>query len=231
MLTALKHDTYYLNYILARICVRALPLADVCRMYGLVRYRPTSIQPNHGHTYVLLARTIYIRCIYGIFGRKITKYTVIYGVYVRFWPTLYIWLWPIPKVNTFIWLWSIPKVNSFMAMANTQGQYIHGYGQYPRSIHSYGYGQYLRPIKYGYGQYMAITWSNQNGVQFLLTLIPARPFSHTRLLMPELCIAKRATHNHHHIFALKWTLNNSVQPGVHLFCPPLSSFYPSLRLC
>jgi len=129
------------------------------------------------------------------------------------------------------WLCSIPKVDTFMAMANTQGQYIHGYGQYPRSIHSYGYGQYLRPIKYGYGQYMAITWSNQNGVQFLLTLIPARPFSHTRLLMPELCIAKRATHNHHHIFALKWTLNNSVQPGVHLFCPPLSSFYPSLRLC
>jgi len=37
-----------------------------------------------------LARTIYIRCIYGIFGREIIKYTVIYGVYIRFWPTLYI---------------------------------------------------------------------------------------------------------------------------------------------
>ena len=35
-----------------------------------------------------LARTIYIRCIYGTFGREITKYTVIYGVYIRFWPTL-----------------------------------------------------------------------------------------------------------------------------------------------
>ena len=35
-----------------------------------------------------MARTIYIRCIYGIFGREITKYTVIYGVYIRFWPTL-----------------------------------------------------------------------------------------------------------------------------------------------
>jgi len=35
-----------------------------------------------------LARTIYIRGIYGIFGREITKYTVIYGVYIRFWPTL-----------------------------------------------------------------------------------------------------------------------------------------------
>jgi len=35
-----------------------------------------------------LARTIYIRFTYGIFGREITKYTVIYGVYIRFWPTL-----------------------------------------------------------------------------------------------------------------------------------------------
>jgi len=37
-----------------------------------------------------LARTIYIRFIYGIFGREITKYTVIYGVYIQFWPTLHI---------------------------------------------------------------------------------------------------------------------------------------------
>jgi hypothetical protein len=37
-----------------------------------------------------LARTIYIRFIYGIFGRKITVYTVIYGAYIRFWPTVYI---------------------------------------------------------------------------------------------------------------------------------------------
>jgi hypothetical protein len=26
--------------------------------------------------------------MYGIFGREITKYTVIYGVYIQFWPTL-----------------------------------------------------------------------------------------------------------------------------------------------
>jgi hypothetical protein len=31
--------------------------------------------------------TVYIR----YFGRKITKFTVIYGVYIRFWPTLYMW--------------------------------------------------------------------------------------------------------------------------------------------
>jgi hypothetical protein len=29
-----------------------------------------------------LARTIYMRCTYGVFGRAITKYTVINGVYI-----------------------------------------------------------------------------------------------------------------------------------------------------
>ena len=40
-----------------------------------------------------LARTIYTRCIYGIFGREITVYTVIYGAYIRFWPTVYMCVW------------------------------------------------------------------------------------------------------------------------------------------
>jgi len=31
----------------------------------------------------------HIRCIHGIFGRKIMKCTVIYGVYIQFWPTLH----------------------------------------------------------------------------------------------------------------------------------------------
>ena len=45
------------------------------------------------HTICLdLARTKYIRCIHGILGRKITKYTAIYGVYIRFWPTLHLLL-------------------------------------------------------------------------------------------------------------------------------------------
>jgi hypothetical protein len=35
-----------------------------------------------------LARTLYIRCTYGIFGRETTKHTVMYGVYIWFWPTL-----------------------------------------------------------------------------------------------------------------------------------------------
>jgi len=43
------------------------------------------------HLFIGLARTIYIRCVYGVFGREITIYTVIYGVYIRFWPTLLIY--------------------------------------------------------------------------------------------------------------------------------------------
>ena len=39
-------------------------------------------------TCVGLASTLYIRCVYGVFGREMTKYTVIYGAYIRFWPTL-----------------------------------------------------------------------------------------------------------------------------------------------
>ena len=35
-----------------------------------------------------MARTINIRGIYGNFGREITIHTVMYGVYIRFWPIL-----------------------------------------------------------------------------------------------------------------------------------------------
>ena len=31
---------------------------------------------------------MYIQCMHGIFGREITKYTVIYSAYIRSWPTL-----------------------------------------------------------------------------------------------------------------------------------------------
>ena len=43
-----------------------------------------------GDTLIKLARTMYIWCVYGIFGRKLTKSTVIYGAYTRFWPTEHI---------------------------------------------------------------------------------------------------------------------------------------------
>ena len=42
----------------------------------------------NAYVFLGLARTIYIRCMYSIFGREITKYMVIYGVYIWFWPTL-----------------------------------------------------------------------------------------------------------------------------------------------
>jgi len=44
--------------------------------------------PNKNTVCVGLARTIYVQCIYGNFGREIIKCTVIYGVNIRFWPTL-----------------------------------------------------------------------------------------------------------------------------------------------
>jgi len=40
-----------------------------------------------------LAITIYIRCICSIFSREITIHMVIYGVYIRFWPTLNMQVW------------------------------------------------------------------------------------------------------------------------------------------
>ena len=50
---------------------------------AFIKWQVTMMISNLG-----LARTIYIRCIYGIFSRRFFKYTVIYGVYIRFWPTL-----------------------------------------------------------------------------------------------------------------------------------------------
>ena len=51
-----------------------------------------------------MARTIYKRCIYGIFGREITKYTVIYGVFIQCWPTVRVHgvivrFWPTLNMN------------------------------------------------------------------------------------------------------------------------------------
>jgi len=75
--------------------------------------------------YTGLARTIYIRSIYGIFGREITKYSVIYGVYIRFWPTLLIYtvdlhwrLNSIAEVRRYLhlhwWLNSIAEVRRYL---------------------------------------------------------------------------------------------------------------------
>jgi len=40
--------------------------------------------------------------MYGIFGREITKYTAIYGVYIRFWPTLGVTHSPQRQFNTLL---------------------------------------------------------------------------------------------------------------------------------
>jgi hypothetical protein len=45
---------------------------------------------GRAHSWGLPEPYIYIRCIYGIIGREITKYTVVYGVNLQFWPTLHI---------------------------------------------------------------------------------------------------------------------------------------------
>jgi len=49
------------------------------------------------HNYLRIIRVgqnhRYIRCIYGVFGREITIHTVIYGVYIQFWPTLHIYMY------------------------------------------------------------------------------------------------------------------------------------------
>ena len=37
-----------------------------------------------------MARTKYIRCIHGILSRENTKYTVVYSLYIGFWPILFL---------------------------------------------------------------------------------------------------------------------------------------------
>jgi len=67
-----KHTTVQVPY--ARVLPSQLVLRATTEFEHMFR-----IGQNH----------IYIRFIYGIFGRESTKYTVIYGVYIRFWPTLH----------------------------------------------------------------------------------------------------------------------------------------------
>ena len=55
------------------------------KMCPLVNETNSTSERNH-YVFVELARTIYIYiyiwCVYGIFGREINEYTVIYGVYI-----------------------------------------------------------------------------------------------------------------------------------------------------
>ena len=65
------------------------------------------------------ARTIYIcniRCIYGMFCREITNYTVIYGVYIRFWPTLAVLCWIRMSLWTKISPWEATALSSSVSI-------------------------------------------------------------------------------------------------------------------
>ena len=67
--------------------------------------------------YLGLARAIYIRFTYGIFGREITQCTGIYGVYIRFWPTLHISMNP---CDTYIY----PRNNQMAVPSQLEGPNI-----------------------------------------------------------------------------------------------------------
>jgi len=90
--------------------------------------------------YVELARTIYIRCISGFFGTEITKYTVIHGANIWFWPTL--------------------NIRSYWVHTYGFGQpyiyWVHVYGTY--WVHTYGFGQPYIYCVHVYGTYWVHTY-------------------------------------------------------------------------
>jgi hypothetical protein len=61
-------------------------------MYGVYTVFWAGKSPNIRSYTVYIYRSgqpyIYVRCKYGVLGREITKYMVIYGEYIWFWPTL-----------------------------------------------------------------------------------------------------------------------------------------------
>jgi hypothetical protein len=87
--TMASNDEHHRHW--SQACVCSMLKLSTCCLYG---WSEPCIYAVYDRIYVGMARTIYTRCIYGIFGREITKYTVIYGVYIRFWPTLNIWWLP-----------------------------------------------------------------------------------------------------------------------------------------
>jgi hypothetical protein len=62
-------------------CIYRIGQNHICTVYGDLNWQRCIYR---------LARTTYVRCICGDSGREITKYKVMYGVYIRFWRTLYI---------------------------------------------------------------------------------------------------------------------------------------------
>jgi hypothetical protein len=83
-------SVYILNIGLARaVYIRRVGQNHIYTVY--VRYFWQGNHQKYGHIrciYTVLANPINTVCIYGFFCSDLIKYTVIYGVYIRFWPTL-----------------------------------------------------------------------------------------------------------------------------------------------
>jgi hypothetical protein len=62
-----------------------------------------------------------MRCTYGIFSREITIHTVIYGVYIRFWPTLLIHQHETPTAGLLLQYFSARILQLGRQMAENQG--------------------------------------------------------------------------------------------------------------
>jgi len=63
---------------------------------------------------------IFIRCTYGIFGMEITKGTVIYGAYIRYWPTLMFCVCVCIAQCTYIWCNRHPKQHCWKESFDTE---------------------------------------------------------------------------------------------------------------
>jgi len=92
----------------------------ICQIYSHIRCIHTVLaNPNH-----ITVHHIYGVYTYGIFGREIAKYIVIYGVYIRFWPTPTILPYTIYMVytHTVFLAGKLPNIQSYTV-------YIYGSGQ------------------------------------------------------------------------------------------------------
>jgi len=78
----MQHTRHWVLFQSRHVCI--------LKKHVLIRGGCSTMHDTSGSVIFRVGQTIYIRCIYGISGREITKYTVIYGAYIRFWPTLVI---------------------------------------------------------------------------------------------------------------------------------------------
>ena len=89
-----SHSSHWGSPIDPKLCKPSSYVHQKSHIPGHLLRRPPLV-----HLIIHMTQIPYIRCIYGISGREVTRYTVIYGAYIRFWPTLHIsivytWFWP-----------------------------------------------------------------------------------------------------------------------------------------